>query len=424
MSDKYIQINKAATFRQVVPRSVQMPQPPRFMFGDVPAGVLAHYFSSVVLHPIGNYAGTGFELSDGYILHADGKLVSGGDIKLHPATLDGIDAKREAAFGERPRQRINSVAALIISPGYRIYGHWLADILPRLAVLEADSWNLDDVIFPVPHDIPAWGLEMMTLAGVPRSQILVVKADEVIKADQLVIPTLLHNGVRYSPLLANAVALFKRGLAKAGHNLVGGTGRERLLVARATDNRRLNNREQIVAMAEAAGFVSIRPETMSLPEQFALFAGAREVLGEYGSAIHTALFSPPGTAVCGLRGSDNHPGFLQSGMGDVLGHATGYVFGQTGGGPGRYDYTVEEKAFVNCLRLAFGPHAHFALQRPAAPVEKPAEVAPPLRGYRKPPHQAEEARVPAWQFWRKPRGQAARPEAGSLYADLWKDEDK
>jgi capsular polysaccharide biosynthesis protein len=58
-----------------------------------------------------------------------------------------------------------------------------------------------------------------------------------------------------------------------------------------------------------------------------LFASAREIIGEYGSAFHATMFSAPDTPVCGLRGSDYHPGFVQSGIGDVFGQPTGWVFG-------------------------------------------------------------------------------------------------
>ena len=369
-------VGQAAPFREVLPRSVVLPQPPRFSFGDFPADVASQYFNSLHISAIGIYAGTGFELCDGYTLHHDDQLVSAPELKIHPKHLMDIDPAREAGYRQRPRRRVSGTVANIISPGHAIYGHWLAEILPRLAVLTAGGEALDKLTFAVPVDTPKFGLDLLALCGVPQSQILVYGAEEVLCPDELLMPTLINNGVRYAPLLAEAVALFKRGVVKAGYSLAAQDGPARIFLARGGGNRRLINRDAIQAAAEAAGFTIIRPETMSLPEQVALFGQAREITGEYGSAFHNALFAPSGTVVCGLRGSKNHPGFLQTGMGEQLGQPTGYVFGQTGGGK-PHDYTVAEADFADCLRIVFGPNANLSTRvRPATPKQEPPTFPP------------------------------------------------
>lgn len=353
MSDGFLPVGEASTFQQVMPRSFAMAQPPRFAFGTWPGEVASLFYGSQNLGAVGVYVGERFELSDGFILHRDGRLLVSGDLKLFPKHVTDIAVPREAAFAARPRRRVAGKVAQVISAGHLIYGHWLAEILPRLGVLEAAGYAIETLTFPVPADTPAFGLELLRLCGVPESRILRYEADEVLCADELLLVTLMHNGIRYSPLLERAVALFKRGVTKAGHSLVARHAPARIFLARGRGNRKLHNRDAIEKMAQDAGFVLVRPETLSLPEQFALFAGAREIAGEYGSAFHTALFSPAGTIVCGLRGHEGHPGFLQSGIGDVLGHHTGYVFGQSNDSAAAHDYTVPEGAFADCLRGVF-----------------------------------------------------------------------
>jgi capsular polysaccharide biosynthesis protein len=51
------------------------------------------------------------------------------------------------------------------------------------------------------------------------------------------------------------------------------------------------------AMASAQGFEVVPPETLGFLEQAALFRSADCVLGEYGSAMHGAVFADPGTVV-------------------------------------------------------------------------------------------------------------------------------
>jgi predicted O-methyltransferase YrrM len=106
-------------------------------------------------------------------------------------------------------------------------------------------------------------------------------------------------------------------------------------------------------MAERAGFSIVHPEKLPLIEQVRLFKGARELVGEYGSAMHGSIFSPPDTIVGALRGSARHPAFIQSGIGQSLGQPTGYVFGPTDDRDPAQGFTVSEEDFADCLRLIF-----------------------------------------------------------------------
>ncbi len=418
MSETFVALGKIATFREVVPHSAVLTQPPRFFFGPFPAEVATHYFAPQQMAAVGVYTCRNVELSDGYMMHHDGRPLTAADCKVFPKHLQEITAAREAAFKERPRRRVPGIVACVTSPGYKIYGHWLAEILPRLAVLEAAGARLEKLVFPVAADTPKYGLELLHLCGVPKNRILTYGADEVLQPDELLVPTLMHNGVRYAPLLADAAALFKRGVEKAGHSLASSSAPSRIYLARAGGNRRLMNRETLQAMAEEAGFTCVQPEKMSLPDQMAMFACAREIAGEYGSAFHTALFSPPGTIVCGLRGSLQHPGFLQTAMGEVLDQPTGYVFGQSGTGNQPSDYTVDEQHFADCLRIVFGARANISARATVRRnKEKPPEFPPPDRPNYVPP------RRKLWDVLAKRPASPVEPVApGSLFEGLLKSE--
>jgi capsular polysaccharide biosynthesis protein len=154
-------------------------------------------------------------------------------------------------------------------------------------------------------------------------------------------------------------AAFLRGLVAEKYDLNGARFGPRIFLSRAhaSQGRSLQNRARIEKMATAAKFNLISPERLSLLEQLRLFTGAREIMGEYGSALHGSMFSSEGTVVCALRGTGGHPGFIQSGMAIALGQPTGYVFGQVQEGDPNFSFEISEDEVTNVIRLVFGGHA-------------------------------------------------------------------
>lgn len=86
------------------------------------------------------------------------------------------------------------------------------------------------------------------------------------------------------------------------------TPRRRLFVTRrgaaVTWPRVFLEAEAAEQAALDAGFEVVEPSALTIPEQVGLFAGARVVVGEFGSALHNAVFCRPG-AVVGAIGARN-----------------------------------------------------------------------------------------------------------------------
>lgn len=89
----------------------------------------------------------------------------------------------------------------------------------------------------------------------------------------------------------------------------------------------------------------------SLAEQVALFAAARQIVGEYGSGLHGSMFSPPGTFVCAFRAAALHPGFLQSGLCQALDQKIGYVLGDAEDHAIQQEFAVEPEDVRWALRM-------------------------------------------------------------------------
>ena len=83
----------------------------------------------------------------------------------------------------------------------------------------------------------------------------------------------------------------------------------------------MTNEEEIEKCFEGMGFEIVHPQELSVPDQIALFSKSDTIAGEYGSALHNALFSPPGTKVIAL----NRINWYQSRIASLRGHHIGFI---------------------------------------------------------------------------------------------------
>ncbi|HEX2943117.1 MAG TPA: glycosyltransferase family 61 protein, partial [Rhodopila sp.] len=185
-----------------------------------------------------------------------------------------------------------------------------------------------------------------------------VEAD-LVCPEVLFIPTMVRHSSRTAPLFAQAVSLV-RSLIWQRNNMPPLQPRRRMYVSRSRveedksaplNRRTLLNRDRIETLARQAGFEIVHPEQHPLIEQFAMFRDAEAIIGEYGSALHTCIFSEQAPIICALQGAGPTSTFLQSGICHALDQPLGYVFG-----PATEDgsaFTIAEDAFTTCLDLIF-----------------------------------------------------------------------
>jgi capsular polysaccharide biosynthesis protein len=216
-------------------------------------------------------------------------------VEADPDLLPSVDRLARRAL-DRP-------ALLLISRDYNNFGHWWLDIAPRLHALRhhGGAW-LADLAVVVPADLATWCREML-------SDVFGLRPDQFVRYDPqrelmvcrtAILPTMVHTNYRFHP----AAQDFYQHLAAWA-----GDGRpaerpSRLLYITRSDYahrevtkrvRQLANVADAEAMAMAMGFEVIAPERLSWREQAALFAQARVVAGEHGSAMKNLLFAPSGT---------------------------------------------------------------------------------------------------------------------------------
>ncbi len=107
--------------------------------------------------------------------------------------------------------------------------------------------------------------------------------------------------------------------------------------------RKLVNQAEIAAELERRGYTLIKPEEHSFEEQVAIFDAARIIVGEFGSGMHNAMFSRPGTKVVCL----NWITPWQSRIAQFFGHEVGYI------APDGGQFSDAAAVMYGALRLRF-----------------------------------------------------------------------
>jgi hypothetical protein len=210
----------------------------------------------------------------------------------------------------------------LLGYSHRAYGHWLIDLLPRLALVPEDERDFS-VLVPAPAR--AFQLRLLELLGIEGSRV-VPTAGPNVRVERLLLCHPSHRTTR--PVGPHLRWVVERLRAAAGADST--PAPLRLYVSRANRTRRVVNEGDLADVLAAHGFETIRPEELDLAEQIHAFARADAIAGTHGSGLLNCVFAPPGTRLFELF----HPGyFFPSTLGPatLLGLEHWYLFGQPAG---------------------------------------------------------------------------------------------
>jgi capsular polysaccharide biosynthesis protein len=262
-----------------------------------------HHVPAATVPAIGCYFLQDLEIcGSGYPFHA-GRFVHEG-VHTSDAALEWL---ADPAFHDHPITRppantvtVDQPVLMVFGPGSSIYGHWLLDFLPRIAIAQQLlGAAMDDFVIPLPADTPAWATAMMeTFCGIAPGRILPYhRQNDRLRCAQVCLPSFAHNG-KY--VLHPFMRAFYDRFGKRDTP----TPKRRICVSRRNQEREtfsyrriFERRETMERLAEDHGFTVVRPEELSFADQVALFRSASCVLGEVGSALHASVFCDPGTTV-------------------------------------------------------------------------------------------------------------------------------
>lgn len=271
----------------------------------------AHAAAAGPVASLGCYTLTGATITGACHVLVDDAPVVASDLTphyLHRALQAGVMPGRR----DLPIRSVAHPLAVIATPGYLEYGHWLLDILPRLWTLAESpsatpAHSADGPRIALPSDTPPFGLALLDRLGIPPARLLLHDpAAERLAPPSVLLPSLAHTDYRFHPA---ACGYYDRLVAN--HAAPAADRPTRLFLSRAqysrpdVPGRHLVNHHAVRTLTEACGLTTIFPERLSWPEQLALFAGARVVVGEHGSAMKNLLFTPPGAAVVNIHWLNN-----------------------------------------------------------------------------------------------------------------------
>lgn len=223
-----------------------------------------------------------------------------------------------ADFGE-PEYYDDDVV-MMKEPGYNIFGHWLLDYVPQLKL--AQFMDLPDgQVFVFDH-LTEWMKALLAASGIENCRTYDCRLSE-------------HKNMRSITGLKNGYALAQPINTYAWNALRlhfnhANVGRdapnfEKIYVSRSNwgGHRPLSNAQEVESLMEGLGFQIFYPELYDLTEQSRILSGARVVVGEDGSGLHSVIFARPGARLGVLMHSDRR-NLWHAGIGEAMGHRIGY----------------------------------------------------------------------------------------------------
>lgn len=232
-------------------------------------------------------------------------------------------------------RHLGGVTLSLVVDGWRIYGHWLVDMLPKLERARRSGFHIDQYLLPAPSQ--PWQLAMLETVGLAHDQCVFVDLSKAaVRCDRLIIPTYDRFNSEVRP---EFIRIHERLRQHYAADITPEKADRNLFVARAEGVRMLVNRTVVEKLAVDMGFEIVRPETMTLVEQIRLFASARAIMGECGSALNNAVFSFPGTHVASIQNAE-HPDHLQAQIAYLKGQNIFYALGENAGPLGAFHVPI------------------------------------------------------------------------------------
>lgn len=174
------------------------------------------------------------------------------------------------------------------SRGFKVYGHWLLDYLPRLLMIKEycnDRPGLPIII----RNIPRWGKTFMLRLGITNPIVSVPEGGEL-RVKLLHIPLIMKEGsMYYEPTLAKSFAAIRQIFVNADTNQ-SSSFPDKIFFARSKAPFAINQDEAIDFYARH-GFQCIFPESLSLDDQISMYSRCRVFIGEDSSAMHNIGFA-------------------------------------------------------------------------------------------------------------------------------------
>jgi len=176
-------------------------------------------------------------------------------------------------------------------------------MLPRLYVLAVLRRYGAGFPLLLSRGLPGWVRSFVRMLH-PDETIIWYDSDrQRVTAPRVIVPSMMHTDHNFHP----ALNLMVHELVRFGAAALPAAGPELLYLSRANvGDERIENPEEVESAMSELGFAVVHPQELPPEVQIGLFAGAKVIAGEYGSALHNALFAPQGARVIAINFFNNY----------------------------------------------------------------------------------------------------------------------
>ncbi len=120
-----------------------------------------------------------------------------------------------------------------------------------------------------------------------------VRDGEVFRVDTLIYPWSVHGDCDFHPCIVDFYERIAAGLGPPAQDMP----RRIYIDRRGSTLRPLLNEDEVIACLQPAGFVAVKPESLSLADQVRLFRHAEAVVAPHGAGLTNLGYCRPGTLV-------------------------------------------------------------------------------------------------------------------------------
>lgn len=192
------------------------------------------------------------------------------------------------------------VSRWVPNRGFPVYGHWLHDALPRLALLQELP---SDTRIIVPPDLKPYHKESLQLLGVwDRCR---PSPEAHLEVERYFFTSPVSMIDCYNPYAVH----FTRTalLPKADPNY---SGPRKFYMQRTSKRRSIHNAEQVAEFFRRKGWAVVRDVDLTFAQTIKLFSDAEAICSQQGSNMSNVLFCRPGCVVMHLVPDVNLDGWI------------------------------------------------------------------------------------------------------------------
>ena len=236
------------------------------------------------------------------IVHSSAGILAVGDTVIAESlnnTAPQWHAYRALARGIAIRpaavRRLPGIHVSVLAGAEGDYRHAMLDGLARLAAIPDDYLAAAaGLLVPAGSITHADALELYDL--LPSLAVRALQPNETLQVETLVLPLSVCGDAAYHPCVSD----FFRRLSGNVPHVPMRLPRRFYIDSRGTGVRPLRNEAEVIAALAPMGFVPVRLDQLSLPDQIRLFRQAEAIVAPHGSALTNLGFCRPGCLVVEL----------------------------------------------------------------------------------------------------------------------------